>query len=187
MKSLYDEADTSSSVLNNPATLNTETTSFQIWYCCCWLFVSPFFVLGLVSWIGLLLIYHGLSFKLFFSFLHLSVLRLRRIFYPRFYPLHLFSYLNSWDGASIFPFECSVLNTGTTGTIFITSLVWRGPWLGIEPGTSHTRSQDPITRLSRRRSPLSIDYKHFRRNFRIANIFLEYLQLLDLYLGRVSN
>ena len=24
-------------------------------------------------------------------------LRLRRIFYPRFYPLHLFSYLNSWD------------------------------------------------------------------------------------------
>ena len=33
-----------------------------------------------------------------------------------------------------FPFECSVLNKGTTGTIFITSLVWRGPWLGIEPG-----------------------------------------------------
>ena len=27
-----------------------------------------------------------------------------------------------------------VLNKGTTGTIFITSLVWRGPWLGIEPG-----------------------------------------------------
>jgi len=23
-------------------------------------------------------------------------LRLRRIFYPRFYPLHLFHYLNSW-------------------------------------------------------------------------------------------
>ena len=31
-------------------------------------------------------------------------LRLRRIFYPRFYPLHLFSYLNSWERASIFPF-----------------------------------------------------------------------------------
>ena len=36
-------------------------------------------------------------------------LRLRRIFYPRLYPLQLFSYLN--------PFECSVLNKGTTGTI----------------------------------------------------------------------
>ena len=31
-----------------------------------------------------------------------------------------------------------MLNKGTTGTIFITSLVWRGPWLGIEPGTSRT-------------------------------------------------
>ena len=78
-------------------------------------------------------------------------IRLRRIFYPRFYPLHLFSYLNSWERASIFLFECSVLNKGTTGTICITSLVWRGPWLGIEPGTSSTRSQHYTTRLSRRR------------------------------------
>ena len=77
--------------------------------------------------------------------------RLWRIFYPRLYPLHLFSYLNSWDRASVFPFECSVLNKGTTGTIFITSLVWRGPWLGIEPGISRTRSQHYTTRLSRRR------------------------------------
>ena len=46
----------------------------------------------------------------------------------------------SWERASIFPFECSVLNKGITITIFITSLVWRGPWLGIEPGTSRTRS-----------------------------------------------
>jgi len=45
----------------------------------------------------------------------------------------------------MFPFECSVLNKGTTGTIFITSLVWRGPWLGIEPGTSRTRSQQYTT------------------------------------------
>ena len=73
-------------------------------------------------------------------------LRFRRIFYPRFYSLHLFTYLNSWETAS----ECSVLNKGTTGTIFITSLVWRGPWLGIEPGTSRTRSQHFTTRLSRR-------------------------------------
>ena len=52
---------------------------------------------------------------------------------------------------SIFPFECSVLNKGTTGTIFIMSLVWRGAWLGIEPRTSRTRSQHSTTRLSRRR------------------------------------
>ena len=57
--------------------------------------------------------------------------------YPRFYPLHLFSYLNSWEIASIFPFECSVLNKSTTGTILITSLVWRGPWLGIVHDTCH--------------------------------------------------
>ena len=63
----------------------------------------------------------------------------------------LFSYLNSWERASIFPFQCWVLNKGTTGTIFITYLVWRGPWLGIEPGTSRTLSQHSTTRLSRRR------------------------------------
>ena len=71
-------------------------------------------------------------------------LRLRRSFYCRFYPLQLFSYLNSWERASIFPFECSVLNKGTTGTIFITSLVWCCPWLGIEPGTSRTQSTSTI-------------------------------------------
>ena len=70
------------------------------------------------------------------------------IFYLRFYPLHLFSYLNSWERVSIFPFECSVLHKGTTGTIFITSLVWCGSWLGIEPGTYHTWSQHSTTRLS---------------------------------------
>ena len=52
----------------------------------------------------------------------------------------LFSYLNSRERASIFPLQCWVLNKVTTATIFIMSLVWRGPWLGIEPGTSRTRS-----------------------------------------------
>ena len=57
-------------------------------------------------------------------------LRLRRSLYPRFYPSHLFSFLNPWERASIFPFECSVLNKGTTGTIFFNvfgmtrSLTW---------------------------------------------------------------
>ena len=63
----------------------------------------------------------------------------------------LFSYLYSWERASISLFQCWVLNKGTTGTIFITSLVWRGHWLGIEPGTSNTRSQHYTTSLSRRR------------------------------------
>ena len=45
-----------------------------------------------------------------------------------------------------------MLIKGTTRTIFITSLVWRGLWLGIEPGTFRTRSQHYTTRLSRRRS-----------------------------------
>ena len=63
----------------------------------------------------------------------------------------LFSCLNSWERAVIFPFQCWVLNKRTTGTICITSLVWRGPWLGIEPGTSRTRSHHYTTRLSRRR------------------------------------
>ena len=62
-----------------------------------------------------------------------------------------FSYLNSWERASIFPIECSLLNKGTTGTIFITSLVWHGPWLEIKPGTSRTRSRHYTTRLLRRR------------------------------------
>ena len=46
----------------------------------------------------------------------------------------LFSYLNSWERASISLFQFWVLNKGTTGTIFITFLVWRCPWLGIEQG-----------------------------------------------------
>ena len=52
------------------------------------------------------------------------------------------------------------------GTIFITSLVWRGPWLGIEPGTSRTRSQHYTTRLSRRRCCNQCDEFH---NYYIFN------------------
>ena len=54
----------------------------------------------------------------------------------------------------------NVLNKGTTGTIFITSLVCRGPWLGIEPGTSRARSKHYTTRLSRRRSR-AIEFTYF--------------------------
>ena len=100
-----------------------------------------------------------------------------RIFYPKFYPLHLFSYLNSWERASIFPFECSVINKGTTGTIFITSLVWRGPWLGIEPGTSHTQSQRSTTRLSRRRCLVS--WTLFVKNVACNNYCWLHIKLLN--------
>ena len=102
--------------------------------------------------VQLLSVLHGQS---VFSFppQQLMTSDFERIFYPRFYPLNWFSYLNYWERASIFLIECSVLNKGITGIIFITSLVWRGSWLGIKPGTSRTRGQHYTTRLSRRRFP----------------------------------
>ena len=72
-------------------------------------------------------------------------------FYTRSYPLHYFLIL-ILEKEPEFPFvNVWVLKKGTTGTIFITYLVWRVPWLRIEPGTSRTRSQHSTTRLSRRR------------------------------------
>ena len=75
-------------------------------------------------------------------------LRLWRIFYPRFYPL-LFYPIVILEKKPVFPFFNAECQT-TTGTIFVTSLVWCSPWLGIEPGTSSTRCQHSTTRLSRR-------------------------------------
>ena len=55
-------------------------------------------------------------------------------------PIHYTIFLSYFTRkCPYFPFQCWVLNKGTTGTIFITG--WRRPWLGIEPGTSRTRSQ----------------------------------------------
>ena len=62
----------------------------------------------------------------------------------------ILSYLSSWVRASISLLILSAKQGNLTGTIFITSLVWRGPWLGIEPRTSRTGSQHSTTRLSRR-------------------------------------
>ena len=65
-------------------------------------------------------------------------LRLRRISIPEcMYPLH-FCPILILVKEPVFHFRCWMLKNETTGTIFITSLLWRGPWLGIEPGTSHT-------------------------------------------------
>ena len=72
-------------------------------------------------------------------------LRLWRISIPDLIHYIIFLIL---EKKPVFIFRCWVLNKGTTGTICITSLVWRGPWLWIEPGTSRTRSQHSTTRLS---------------------------------------
>ena len=77
-------------------------------------------------------------------------------FYTRSYPSHYFLIL-ILEKEPVFPFQCWVLNDGTSGTIFITSLVWRCPWLGIESGTSRTRCQHSTNRLSRRHQHINDD------------------------------
>ena len=69
-------------------------------------------------------------------------------FYTRSYPLHYFLIL-ILEKEPVLPF--SMLSAKLLSTIFITSLWWRGPWLGIEPGITRTRCQHSTTRLSRRR------------------------------------
>ena len=52
---------------------------------------------------------------------------------------------------TVFPFSMFSAKQGNyVVAIFITSLLWRGPWVGIEPGTSRTRWLHSTTRLSRR-------------------------------------
>ena len=78
------------------------------------------------------------------------------------------SYLNSPESISLFNVECQ---TRKLLVPFITSLVWRGPWLGIEPGISRTRSQHSTTRLSKRR--LSILYNiMYLTKLRHSNTFI---------------
>ena len=73
-----------------------------------------------------------------FSVRLLSVMHGHSFFHPRhngqWPPTSKDFYTRSYflRKSQYFPFQCSVLNKLTTGTIFITSLVWRGPWLGIE-------------------------------------------------------
>ena len=84
--------------------------------------------------------------RFFFPATTANDLRLRRISIPDLSTsYHFFNYLHSWERASICRFQCWVPNKGTTGTIFIMSLVWRSPWLGIKPGTSRFRRQHATT------------------------------------------
>ena len=48
----------------------------------------------------------------------------------------------------VFPFSMLSAKQGNYWYHFITSLVWRGPWLRIEPGTSRTQCHHYTTRLS---------------------------------------
>ena len=62
-------------------------------------------------------------------------------FCPRFDALH-FCPILILEREPVFPFFTLswVLNKGTTRNHFLTSLVWRGHWLGIEPRHPRTRS-----------------------------------------------
>ena len=73
------------------------------------------------------------------------------IYIPDLFPLHYFLIL-ILEKEPVFPFSMLSAKQGNYWYHFITSLVWLGPWLGIEFGTSRTRSQHYTTRLSRRRS-----------------------------------
>ena len=103
-------------------------------------------------------------------------LRLQRISIPDRILVHYFLIL-ILEKEPVFPFRMFSAKQGHYWYHFISSLVWRGhywglnpgppaldastvplgyrgggPWLGIEPGTSRTRSHHFTTRLSRRHS-----------------------------------
>ena len=71
-----------------------------------------------------------------------------------------------------------VFFTPATTANDLRTLVWRGPWLGIEPGTSCTRSQHSTTRLSRRR---------FISVMKLLIIFSNRLNVLPEILCRSNN
>ena len=77
-------------------------------------------------------------------------LRLRRISIPDFIH-YIFLLIFILQKEPVFHFLMLSAKQGNYWYHFYKSLVWRGPWLGIEPGTSRTRSQHYTTRLSRRR------------------------------------
>ena len=89
-------------------------------------------------------------------------------FYTRSYPLHYFLIL-ILEKEPVFPFSMLSAKQGNYWYNFITSLVWRGPWLGIDPWTSRTRSQHYTTRLWRRRL---FDYEIQQRKSALTSFVL---------------
>ena len=99
----------------------------------------------------------------FFSVRLLSVIRGHSVFFfilattvnegfsiPDFIHYIYFPILTLWQ-EPVFPCLMFSAKQGNYWYHFIASLVCRGPWLGIETGTSRTLSQYSTTRLSRRR------------------------------------
>ena len=125
----------------------------------CKLYINFFSIFNYIFFsIRLLSVLRSFSFGFFIPATTVNDLRLRRISIPDL--IHNIIFLSYFLRKSqYFPFQFWVPNKGTTGTIFITSLVWRSPWLGIEHGTSHTRSQHSTTRLSRRQRISNNIYK----------------------------
>ena len=94
-----------------------------------------------------------------------------------------------------------MLNKGTTGTIFITSLVWRGPWLGIEPGTSKVNKLDvfsvpvdsghqskQLKQIKYKLGPFIIKSTCRKENALNCNLsFVWSVIFLVLYLGKVKH
>ena len=115
-------------------------------YCCCFSVFILFIVVDLTTMWEFrqsLTVEMNLRDFLFLAFDFCRFWVVIRFFHPRhngqwpppsdFYT-RLFSYLNSWERASIFPFECSVLNNGTPGTILYR--LWYDAVLdwGLNPG-----------------------------------------------------
>ena len=94
------------------------------------------------------------SFVFFITASTANDLQLRRISIPD--PIHYIYFLILiLEKEPVFPFS---MLSAKQGNYWYHFLVWRCPWLGIEPGTSHTRCQHSTTRLSRRRVT-AIEYR----------------------------
>ena len=91
------------------------------------------------------------SFGFFIPATTVNDLRLRRIFYPIFYPLHLFSFLNSLERASFFSFWMLSAKQGHYWYHFYNVFGMTRSLTGDWTGTSCIRSQHSTTRISRRR------------------------------------
>ena len=95
----------------------------------------------------------------------------------------IFYFIFSWERASI----VSLLMLGAKQVNywhhFSTSLVWCGPWLRIEPGTSRTRSQHSTTRLSRRQWKSKVERCNLLIQldlFKVSQVLIRYSSILPL-------
>ena len=88
---------------------------------------------------------------------------------------HIAIYLFNFEKVSVFLFLMLSAKQGNYLVTFLTALVWRLPWPGIEPGTSRTRSQHSTTRLLRK---LSLVYVCLTWSLNVSSFIG---QLLSIY------